>query len=139
MHVAMVARRRPVCIDREATVEQASRLMRDQRVDAVVVTEAAEGKPVPAGVVSARDIVTRVIAPGLQPSVVTVGDLLWSRPVTVHLGDSLPQTLERLCAAGSDVLPIVDRDGRAAGIVSMEDLFQGLACGEFARLSRGSR
>jgi len=80
MHLAMAARRRPVCIDREATVEAAGRRMREQQVDAVVVTESRDGKAVPAGIISARDIVTRVVAVGLDPTVVTVGDLLWRRP-----------------------------------------------------------
>jgi CBS domain-containing protein len=133
MHLAMVARRRPVCIDREATVEEACRLIRAQRVNEVVVTEKSADKAVPAGIISARDIVTRVIAPGLEPSVVTVGDILWARHTAVRLSDSLRETLERLCAAGSEMLPIVDGDGRAAGVVSMEDLLQGLAWGESSR------
>jgi CBS domain-containing protein len=130
MHLAMVARRRPVCIDREASVAAASRLMREQHVDEVVVTERLDGKPIPAGIVSARDIVARVVAVELDASVLTVGDILWSRPIPVHLSDSVPETLERLYATGSGVLPIVDSDGLAAGVVSMEDLLQALACGE---------
>jgi CBS domain-containing protein len=134
MHLAMVARRRPVCIDREATIVAASRLMRDQHVDELVVTERldgkVDGKPIPAGIVSARDIVTRIFAMELDPSVLTVGDILWSPPTAVRLSDSVPETLERLCATGSEALPIVDGDGLAAGVVSMEDLLQALACGE---------
>lgn len=79
MQLANVARWEPACIDREATIEEASRVMRDQRVDALVVTETSEGTPVAAGIVSAHDIVTRVIAVGLEPSVVTAGDILWNR------------------------------------------------------------
>lgn len=126
----MVARRRPVCIDREATVEAASRLMREQRVDEVVVTEKLDDKAIPAGIVSARDIVTRVVAVGLDASVLTVGDILWSGSAAGRLSDSVPETLQRLCAAGSEAMPIVDSEGRAAGVVSMEDLLQALACGE---------
>jgi CBS domain-containing protein len=128
MHLAMVARRRPICIDRDAAVTVASRLMREQRVDEVVVTDRSDGKAIPAGIVSARDIVARVIALGLDPAIITVGDILWTRPLAVQLNDSIPETLERLCAAGSDALPIVDGEGRAAGVVSMEDLLQALAC-----------
>jgi CBS domain-containing protein len=130
MHLAMVARRRPVCIDREASVGAASGLMHDQRVDEVVVTEELNGKPIPAGIISARDIVTRVLACGLDPTVVTVGDILWSRPSAGRLSDGVLETLQRLCAAGSEVMPIVDGDGRTAGVVSMEDLLQAFACGE---------
>jgi CBS domain-containing protein len=77
MQLAKVARRQPLCIDREATIEEASRVMRDQCVDALVVTETSAGTPLAAGILSAHDIVTRVIAVGLEPSVVTAGDILW--------------------------------------------------------------
>jgi CBS domain-containing protein len=123
----MVARRRPVCIDLEATIAAASRMMRDKRVDELVVTEKLHGKAIPAGIVSARDILTRVVAAGLDPKVMTVGDILWTRPTAAQLSDSVPDTLERLCAAGSEMLPIVDSDGRAAGVVWLEDLLQALA------------
>jgi CBS domain-containing protein len=132
----MVARRRPVCIDRDVTVDAASRLMRDQHVDELVVTEGLEDKPVPAGIVSARDIVTRVVAFELDPSILTVGDILWSRPTALQLSDSVPDTLERLCATGNEVLPIVDSDGRAAGVVSLEDLLQALASSDHSPAHR---
>ena len=78
MQLVNLAPRDLVCIDREATIEEVSRVMRDQRVDALVVTETSEGTPIAAGIVSAQDIVTRVIAVGLEPSVVTAGDILWN-------------------------------------------------------------
>ena len=87
----MVARRRPVCVGREATIAEASRLMREERVDAVVVTDRLDGKPIPAGIVSARDVVTRVVAVGLDPAVITAGDvlsmddLLQALPVSIEL------------------------------------------------------
>lgn len=67
-----------VCIDCEATIEEASRLMREQQVDALVVIDTLDGSPIPAGIVSAHDIVTRVVAVGLEPAVVTAGDILWT-------------------------------------------------------------
>src|SRR5688572_12516592 len=101
MLLAMVATRRPVCIDRDATVLAASRRMREERVSELVVTEATQGMPVPAGIVSAQDIVARVVAVDLEPSVVTIGDILWSRPQAVHISDSVPRTLQLLSASGS--------------------------------------
>ena len=46
----------------------------------VVVTE-TEGKPRPLGVVTASDIVTRVVALGLDPGVLTAGDIAAFKPV----------------------------------------------------------
>jgi CBS domain-containing protein len=126
MPLAMVPARRPVCIDRDASVVAASRLMRAQDVDELVVTEPLEGRRVPAGVISARDVVNRVVAHDLDPAIVTVGDILWYRPEPAHVGDSVPETLQRLCASGTEKLPVVDRNG-LAGVVSMDDLLRALA------------
>jgi hypothetical protein len=67
-----------VHIDREVSVLEASRVMRCRRVDVLLVTDPGEGAVVPLGVVTARDIVSRVLATGLDAAVVTVGDIAWS-------------------------------------------------------------
>jgi CBS domain-containing protein len=119
--------RRPVCIDRDATILAASRLMRAQDVVDLVVTEPLDGTRVPAGVISARDIVARIVACDLDAAVVTVGDILWSRTTPGRVGDSAPETLIRLCATGTESLPVVDSNGMLAGVVSVDDLLQVLA------------
>jgi CBS domain-containing protein len=64
------------CVDGGASVADASRVMRQWHVDQVVVTEARLGAPIPVGVLSARDVVERVVALDLDPSVVTAADVL---------------------------------------------------------------
>jgi CBS domain-containing protein len=142
MQIAEFGTRRPVCIDREASVQDASRLMREQRADTLVVVGAGSGvggnhaARIPVGTISMRDIVTRVVAVGLDPCIVTAGDLLWSRPTTVHATDSVPEAFERLCQTDTEALPVVDGDGRVTGVVSLEDILQALAGSESSRLHR---
>jgi CBS domain-containing protein len=126
MLICGVGTRRPVCIDRESTVEAAGKLMRAEQVATLVVTEPCRGSVAPAGILSAREIVTRVLAHGLDAHVLTVGDLLWSCPTPASLTDSVPETVRRLCEAGDDALPVVDESGRLAGVVALEDLLEGL-------------
>jgi CBS domain-containing protein len=104
--------------------------MRVQQVDYVVVTEPANDVRIPLGIVSARDIVTRVVALGLDSSVVTAGDLLWSPPAPARVSDSVPEALDRLTAVGAEALPVVDSDGKVMGVVSLDDLLQALAGSE---------
>lgn len=127
MQLAMVTGRRPVCIDREATILAAGRLMREQHTEHLVVTETVDGKAMPAAVVSARDIVTRVLGVELDPSVVTVGDIVWARRRAVHIEEDIPGILAYMCATDGEILPVVDSSGGAVGVVSMEDLLQALA------------
>src|SRR5690349_25097974 len=73
MQLGIVGARRAVCVDRNQSVEAASFAMRLQKVDQVVVTERGADTNVPIGILSANDIVTRVVAVGLDCSVVTAG------------------------------------------------------------------
>jgi CBS domain-containing protein len=127
MLLAMVPTRRPVCIDRDATIVAASRLMRDQRVGELVVTEALQGKLIPSGMISAREIITRVLALELDAAVLTVGDICWSGPTSVRFTDTLPEALERLYSTGNEALPVVDGEGGVAGVVAMDDILQALS------------
>ena len=63
-------------IDREGSVLEASRLLRSSGAVELLVTDSAEGRAVPVGVVTPHDIVTRVVATGLDPAVLTAGDIL---------------------------------------------------------------
>jgi CBS domain-containing protein len=67
-------------VDRELSILEACRLMRSSGAERLLVTDQAEGTLVPVGVVTARDIVTRIVAAGLDPAVLTAGDIAWSDP-----------------------------------------------------------
>jgi len=54
--------------------------MRSFEVEELIVTERPDRRRVPIGIVSARDIVTRIIAAELDPAVVTAGDIAWAEP-----------------------------------------------------------
>jgi CBS domain-containing protein len=62
-------------VDRDATVLEACRLMRRTGSPELLVTEEANGTLFPVGILTASDIVTRVIAMELDPAVLTAGDI----------------------------------------------------------------
>jgi CBS domain-containing protein len=78
LHPGGDARRNLTHVDRELSIAEASRIMSRCGVEELLVTDLAEGALVTVGVVSARDIVTRVVAAGLDPEVLTAGDIAWS-------------------------------------------------------------
>ena len=94
--------------------------------DRAVGVEVHSRGEVPVGIVSARDIVTRIIAPGLDPSVFTAGDIAWSGMARAKVSDGLSHTLELLKATRTSVLPVIDADGSLAGIISMNDVLLAL-------------
>jgi CBS domain-containing protein len=65
-------------VDQGLSIVEASRVMSRSGAEELLVTDQAEGALVAVGIVTARDIVTRVIAAGLDPEVLTAGDIAWS-------------------------------------------------------------
>ena len=64
-------------IDRNASVLAATRLMRKSGATRLLVTAEVGGELSAFGVLTAKDIVTRVIAAELDPKVLTTGDIAW--------------------------------------------------------------
>ena len=121
----------------ETTVAAAAKLMRHGHVGSLVVVEQMNGgRRVPAGIVTDRDIIVEVIATGLDPAVITVGDIMSGDLVMGRETDTVLETLEAMRFKGVRRLPTVDRDGQLVGIVTVDDLLEALAeqLNELARI-----
>jgi hypothetical protein len=64
-------------VDRDLSIMEASRRMRSAKATQLLVTSRNAERVVAVGLLHAHDIVTRVVAVGLDPCVVTVGDIAW--------------------------------------------------------------
>jgi CBS domain-containing protein len=102
----------------QTTVREAARLMTQRRIGAAMVL--SEGRLV--GIFSERDLTHRVVAPGLDPDVTLVGQVMSSNPVTIGPRDSATEALELMRTHNFRHLPVVD-GGRAVGMVSVRDLY----------------
>jgi len=72
-----IPKRQLTYINREASVLEASKLMRKSGATELLVAEETDGMLLPLGIMTANDIVMRVIALGLDPAVMTAGDIAW--------------------------------------------------------------
>ena len=75
------------------------------------------------GVFSERDLMTRVVVPGLDPSATRLSGVMTRNVVTAVIGDSRETALEKMRRAGCRHLPIVE-DGRVISMLSMRDLLR---------------
>jgi CBS domain-containing protein len=120
---------------REETVQGAALLMRTHHVGDVVVVEQPNGEHTPVGIVTDRNIVVSVIALGLDPASLQVGDIMSDDLLTVSDDDDVYETIERMRFRGLRRVPVVNSAGGLAGIVSVDDLLEFLA-EEMSELSR---
>lgn len=128
--IATICNRSVAFTMRETTVAAAAALMRHGHVGSLVVVESMNGgRRVPVGIVTDRDIVVEVIATGLDPATITVGDIMAPDLVVGRESDSVFETLETMRFKGVRRLPTVDADGQLIGIVTADDLLEILAEG----------
>ena len=73
-------------VDRETSVLEASKLMRKSNLTELLVVDKSHGLPFVFGILTANDIVRRVIATELDPAVLTAGDIAWSKDLGLSQG-----------------------------------------------------
>ena len=109
----------PVALDEKASVVEAARAMRDGDFGAVIVVKEVGGAV--CGVITDRDIAIRVVAEGVEPQKVTLGDICQGDVVTVGPDESADKVGELMRDKAIRRVPVVE-DGRLVGIVSLGDL-----------------
>ena len=111
----------PVQIKYDATVYEAAKLMESKNIASLIVVD-EEGRVL--GIVTAKDIVVRVIAKGLDPRNVRIGDIV-SSPVTVVEPEApLKTVVNMMIGTGHGHIPVIDSSGRAIGIVTVDDVLK---------------
>lgn len=118
MAISDLARREVVTVGPEAAVPDVAELMEDESVGSVVVVEGDE----PVGMVTDRDLAIEVVSHGRDPTGLVAADVMTADPFTVRLSDGIYDVLERTSEEGVRRIPVVDDDGRLAGIVTLDDV-----------------
>jgi CBS domain-containing protein len=108
-------------IDCAASVLEASKLMGKSGSAELLVTAETSGQLVSLGLVTARDIVTRVVAAELDPAVLTMGDITWSGIPCIGPTDSLAEQAHLANEAGDETLAVLDGNGQLIGTVRLHE------------------
>lgn len=107
----------PVALPLDAPLTEAARLMRDEGVGGVLVTQAGRL----CGLVTDRDIVVRAVAEGRDLHGTRLDEICSAGVVTVGPDDEADTAARLMRERGIRRLPVVE-NGRAVGIVSIRDL-----------------
>jgi CBS domain-containing protein len=71
--------------------------------------------------------VVEVVAAGVNPESLKVGDIMGSEVATVRKSEGLFEALRYMRDKGVRRMPVVDRDGGLVGILTLDDLLSLLA------------
>ena len=107
----------PRSISQSASVVEAARLMREEHIGSLPITD--EEKLV--GMITDRDITTRVVAEAADPKMTPVEDVYSRDLVSVEPDEDLEEALQLMARHQVRRLPVVE-NGRLVGIVSQADI-----------------
>ena len=127
MAIGEICSREVVFARRDTTVKVAARLMRESHIGSLVVVDEPDGKRIPAGILTDRDIVVAVVALGLNSDVIQVGDVMSQELLAVREDAGVAETAELMRLKGVRRLPVTDDAGALVGIIAADDLLMLLA------------
>jgi len=127
MSIGEFCNREVVFATREMGLPEAAQLMRQHHVGDLVVVDEVNGKRVPVGIVTDRDMVIEIIAQSLDLNAFSVGDIMSQQLVSVRETEGVFETIRVMRSKGIRRIPVVNQEGGLVGIVSADDILDLLA------------
>ena len=127
MTLKTICNREVLIAQKNDTLGEAAKLMREYQIGSIVVIEEQNGVRYPVGLVTDRDIVIEVIAKEVDINSVTLGDVMYRDIILGKENDDVNETIKIMRQRGIRRLPVVDDSGALVGIVTMDDLIDLIA------------
>jgi isocitrate dehydrogenase len=110
----------PVSVPADTSVEDAMHVMREKRISSVICQPGEDGEW---GIMTQRDVISRIVSANRQPASVTVGEVA-SKPLkTVPLDMSLHECSEKMSTDNVRRVVVTEQGGQPVGIISDTDIF----------------
>ncbi len=122
MNVGQFCSGRIVKTSKSTPLADVARLMNDEHVGAVIVTDGSyESAPI-AGIITDRDIVTAQLDRARDLATVCAGDVMTKNVLTLLKGESVDGAIAHMRARNVRRAPVVTSEGVPLGLVSVDDL-----------------
>lgn len=102
-----------------ATAMDAAKYMTDMNVGSVIITDE---KDKPVGIVTDRDIVTKVIANEKEANLVRLKEIMNSPVITINVEKDIIDATRLMAEYWIRRLPVVDQTGKIVGVLSLDDI-----------------
>ena len=123
MATGEICSRDVVFVARNETCAQAARLMREHHVGSLVVVQ-DNGRRIPVGMLTDRDLAVGVMALGLDPEKTLVEAAMRPDIVLVREDEGIGRAIALMRNRGVRRLPVVDEAGALIGILAADDLIE---------------
>ena len=117
--VLEVMSKNPVTVSSDVSISEAARLMKDREVGSLIVVE----DQTPVGIVTERDLVTKVMATGRSLSDTKVRDVMSSPLVSIHPHMEAVEAAQKMANLKIRRLAVLD-SGKLVGLVTENDILR---------------
>ena len=124
MSVGRICVREVVYATTDETAREAAQRMRSKRVGTLAVLDDEQH---PVGLITDRDLATRVMATGLDPERTFVNEVMTSNPETIDEDTPIERALELMRSRRCRRLLVVDDEDKLVGLVALDDVLDLLA------------
>ena len=107
-----------ITVKPHATVREATNLMLHHQVDGVLIVDRGQL----AGICTRHDVLTRLMVDAIDMDQVRVEEIMQPLPVCLQPDHQLAYALHQMYVGGHTLIPLVDAQGRPAGVISMRDI-----------------
>jgi len=121
MYVHEIMTRGIITVSREANVADAMKKMLDRRVTSLLVERGGEFDDY--GMITRKDIVSKVIAPGKNPYEMKIGDIMTEPLLNINSNIRVENVARLMGKTGIRRFPVLD-NGQVVGLVSNSDIMK---------------
>ncbi|HXZ48810.1 MAG TPA: CBS domain-containing protein [Usitatibacter sp.] len=127
MRIERIYTRNVVGTSRSSSLASAAEIMRKFHVGALLVTDDPPEEANAVGILTDRDMVVQAVADGLDTRALKVGDVMTPGINYIPEKADLHEALEIMRTRGVRRLVVTRDGGQVAGVLSMDDVIDGLA------------
>ena len=107
-----------ITVDENATANRVAELMEKHELGCIIVTS-KEGKPI--GIITERDLVTRVLAKNVKPDTIKAKDVMTTPLITIEPDETINEAARKMSRLNIRRLGVVYK-GQLIGILSSKDI-----------------
>lgn len=127
MPIEELCERKVLTATPETSVYLAAKLMKENNIGNVVVVDNKTGSVKPIGIITDRDIATKIVADNVDPTKVCVNDMMTGSLFSLNKNQGVSEALKMMSEKGVRRVPVVDDAGNIVGILTVDDFFMLIA------------
>ncbi len=131
MNISEICNKEVCTINKNESIKQAAKIMKEKNIGSLVILDdAKESQQCPVGILTDRDIAIKAVADKEQDlNDITISEIMCTDVLIIQDDQNLSEVINEMKKQKVRRAPVVSKDGKLCGIVSLDDLLIFMAQG----------